>query len=163
MLVLAAAFALAAAATPAPSVSVYGVYNTGRSEIDAAETGTMDVELHPCTDDLVKLCGTIRVLRDQSDPEAPTVMPDGAPIVGFTMIEGLEPRAPGKWRGGRINAVDESLDEGKMAWYGVKLDAKEENAVTITGCLGFVCPRKIVWRRVDIEPAPEPAPAPAGE
>jgi len=146
--------AFISAASPASATDVYGLYNTGRSTVDANETGTLDVELHPCTNDAALLCGTVRALRDQADPDAPTIMPDGQPIVGFTLIKGLEPRGPSKWSGGRINAVDESLDKGKMVWYGLKLEASDAASVTLTGCLGFICPRKIVWMRVaDSEPA----------
>lgn len=145
---------MGAVTAPSAASDVYGLYNTGRSTVDANETGTLDVELHPCANDVALLCGTVRALRDQSDPGAPTTMPDGRPIVGFTMIERLEPRGPGKWRDGRINAVDESLDKGKMVWYGLKLDSRDEASVTLTGCLGFICPRKIVWRRVGDGAAP---------
>jgi hypothetical protein len=145
---------------------VYGLYNTGRSETDPEETGTLDVELHPCTDNIQSLCGTVRAVKDEKDPAAPQTMPDGSPIVGFVMIKDLEPRDPGQWRGGKINAIDESLDKGKMAWYGLKLDRTSDTVVTLTGCLGFICPRKIVWTRVEgaRETAVEtPVEAPAGE
>ncbi|MEO0398613.1 MAG: DUF2147 domain-containing protein [Pseudomonadota bacterium] len=125
-----------------------GVYNTGRSSVDDTQSGTLDVKFHPCKDDIALSCGTVVRVVDPADPSNPQTMPDGQPMVGFTMVTGLEDQGEGKFRGGKINAVDESLDEDKMIWYGVKIDVEDDGRLKLKGCLGFVCPRTLYWTPV---------------
>ncbi|MEZ5921841.1 MAG: hypothetical protein R3C60_10875 [Parvularculaceae bacterium] len=137
------AIALAAAAEAQP---LNGVYNTGASEVEGAAKGTLNVRFGACADDPSLTCGVIEKVVDPA-PGAKDKMPDGSDIVGFQMINGLKEKSAGKYRGGRINAVDESLNKDKMIWYGVKID-ELEGAVKVTGCLGFICPRTLLWKKV---------------
>jgi len=76
------------------------------------------------------------------------MLPDGNPIVGYVMVTGLKVKKPGKYRGGKILAVDESMVKGKMDWYGLKIDDNYDGTLTATGCLGYICPRKMTWTAV---------------
>ena len=143
-----AAVSLGFAAAPVCAAPIEGVFNTGRSEQNADETGTLDVRVHPCEDDRALTCATVAAIHDPADPDQPQIMPGGAPIIGFTMITGLEERDPGEYRSGRINAIDESIEKDKMIWYGVKVDALPDGRLKLKGCLGFICPRTMYWSPV---------------
>ncbi|MEM9706184.1 MAG: DUF2147 domain-containing protein, partial [Pseudomonadota bacterium] len=101
-----------------------------------------------CRDDPSLSCGVIVRILDPV-PGAGDIMPNGEPLVGFAMVKDLEDRGKGKYRGGKINAIDESLEEGEMKWYGVKINALEDGALEVKGCLGPFCPRTLIWRPVD--------------
>ncbi len=145
---IAGAAALWLLAGGAQASEIVGLYNTGASELEGGVSGTLDVRFHACTDAPGLTCGTIEAAHEGEDGSGETEMPDGQPIVGFTMITGLEPRGEGRFRDGKINAVDESLDKGKMVWYGVKVDRLESGDLELRGCLGFLCPRKLRWTRI---------------
>ncbi|MEL7485660.1 MAG: DUF2147 domain-containing protein [Pseudomonadota bacterium] len=142
-------FAMVAGAHAAP---IEGVYNTGVSEVEGADEATLDIEFHPCADDGAKTCGTILRVVNPS-PDASDVMPDGSPVVGFEMINGLKDKGDGKFRGGRINAVDESLEKGKMMWYGLKIDQLGGGDLKVRGCLSVICGRTMVWSPRADEPS----------
>ena len=147
------AFAVIAALLAAsPARAVDGVYNTGRSDTETDETGTLDVRFGPCAHDAAKVCGTIAAVHEPDGPSGRTHMPDGSPILGFEMIRDLKPEGDGRYRDGRINAVDESLRKGKMIWYGVKIDDLGAEGLKVTGCLGFICPRTMRWSMVGAGP-----------
>ncbi|MHA7872824.1 MAG: DUF2147 domain-containing protein, partial [Hyphococcus sp.] len=132
---------------PASANSLLGLYNTGEaSEVDTV-SGTLDVRFQPCADDSARMCGVIEAAHEGANGGGQTHMPDGQPIIGFTMITGLKPRGDGRFRDGKINAVDESLEKGKMIWYGVKIDQRGDGDLELTGCLAFICPRKMLWKR----------------
>jgi len=144
---LAAAFSAGVALTAAAGARpLSGVYNTGASEVEGAAKGTLNVRFGACVNDPSLTCGVIEKVVDPA-PAAKDKMPDGSDIVGFQMIKGLKEKSAGKFRGGRINAVDESLNKDKMIWYGVKID-ELEGAVKVTGCVGFICPRTLLWKKV---------------
>lgn len=124
-----------------------GVYNTGRSD-ETGDASTLDVKFHPCAHDTEQFCGTIVAVHDPADEPGADVLPDGSPIVGFTMIKDLEIKGGGEYRSGEINAVDESLEKGKMVWYGVKIDDPADGTIKVRGCLAFICPRTMIWTRV---------------
>ena len=132
----------------AQATTLDGVFNSGESERETEEGGTLDVKFHPCPYDQALSCGTVVAFHDDGDPDAEQMMPDGSPLVGFTMITDLENRGDGKFRDGKINAVDESIEKDKMVWYGVKVDALEDGRLKLRGCLGFVCPRTMYWTAV---------------
>jgi len=125
-----------------------GIFNTGVSDVDEIDNTTLDIRFHPCKEDFALTCGTVeRVVNP--DPEATDVMPDGSPIVGFTMITGLVDKGKGRYRGGKINAVDESISKNKMIWYGLKVDKQSDNSLKAKGCLGPICPRTMIWKAAD--------------
>ena len=125
-----------------------GVYNTGRSEVEGAEDSSLDIEFHACKHDEALSCGTIlRVVNP--GPDATDTMPDGSPIVGFTMITDLEDRGKGKYRDGKINAVDESIEDGEMRWYGLKVTDQFDGTLEAKGCVGPFCARKMIWTRIE--------------
>ncbi|MEM9262135.1 MAG: DUF2147 domain-containing protein [Pseudomonadota bacterium] len=129
-----------------------GVYNTGASGEEAAPAGTLDIEFHPCADDAEKICGTVVRINDDG-PANDGLMPDGSPLLGFTMIVDLEDEGKGRFRDGKINAVDESLSKGKMVWYGVKVNVPESGPLEVKGCLAFICPRTMYWYPSDVSTA----------
>ena len=136
--------ALFASATVSHAAPLDGVFNTGVSEVESANEATLDIKFHPCTDDAKRTCGTIlRVVN--SSPDAADIMPDGSPVVGFEMITDLKDKGDGKYRGGRINAVDESLEKGKMMWYGLKIDQLDGGDLKVRGCLSVICGRTMTW------------------
>ncbi|MEM9168274.1 MAG: DUF2147 domain-containing protein [Pseudomonadota bacterium] len=131
-----------AAAAPPP-----GVYNTGASDAVEDIPSTLDFAFHPCADEADRVCASVVRVVDP-EPDQPETMPDGQPIVGFTFITGLKDKGDGEYRGGRVNAIDESLDKDKMVWYGVKVDLQEDGSLKAKGCLAFICPRTVYWKRV---------------
>ena len=149
MMRFAAAFLMAAVAPAGLSAeTLEGVFNTGRSEVNTDETGTLDVKFHPCADDPALSCGSVVRINDPADPDNPRDMPDGSPVLGFTMITDLKYEGEGRYRDGRINAIDESIDKDKMIWYGVKIDALDDGRLKLKGCLAFLCPRTMYWEPV---------------
>ena len=132
----------------ASASEISGLYNTGESgEVESVD-GSLDVRFQPCGSDPERICAVIEAAHEGEGGEGATQMPDGQPIVGFTMIEGLEPRGRGRFRDGKVNAVDESLEKGKMVWYGVKVNRLDSGDLEVTGCLAFICPRTMRWTRI---------------
>lgn len=140
--------ALAMTVDEARSATLDGVYNTGPSDSDENENATLDVEFGPCADQAERLCGVIVAAHDPDDPDRRDVLPDGSPVIGFAMVRGLKDKGDGEYRGGEINAIDESLKKGEMIWYGVKIDALPGGDLEVRGCLAFICPRTMVWKRI---------------
>lgn len=131
-------------AGPVSAASLTGVYNTGVSDVEDSDNVSLNIRFHPCQDDTALTCGTVhRVLNPA--PDADDTMPDGTPVLGFTMITGLKDKGDGRYRGGKINAVDESISKDKMVWYGFKLDIQDDGSLKAKGCLGPICPRTMVW------------------
>lgn len=138
----------------AMATTIEGTFNTGQSEMENSGGGALEVKFHPCADDPQLSCGTVVRIVDQADPNEPAVMPDGSDLLGFVMVTGLKHKGDGQYRGGKINAVDESIDKGEMAWYGVKVDVLDDGRLKLKGCVGFVCPRTLYWAPVeDAEPS----------
>lgn len=133
--------------TVAPAAALDGVFNTGRSDA-TDDASTLDVEFHACAHDEGLVCGTIVAVNNPSE-SASDVLPDGSPVVGFTMIRDLEHKGDGEYRAGQINAIDESMEKGKMVWYGVKIDDPADGTIKVRGCLAFICPRTMTWTLVD--------------
>ncbi len=128
-----------------PANAIEGVYNTGVSD-DEGDQQSLDVKFHPCEGDAALTCATVIHVRNMTDP---LVLPDDRPVIGFTMIKNLKKKGDGRYRKGRINAVDESIRKGKMKWYGVKVDTRDDGALEVRGCVANVCPRTMVWTPVD--------------
>ena len=137
-------------ATAAP---LTGTYNTGASDVEGTDSASLDIRFHACATDPELTCGTIVRLVNPS-PNSSSTMPDGSPVVGFVMITDLKEKSAGKYRGGKINAVDESISKGKMTWYGLKVDNSFDGTLTAKGCLGPFCPRTMIWKLVDDVEAP---------
>ena len=125
-----------------------GVYNTGVSELEEADAASLNIRFHPCEDDSTLSCATIVEVVNPA-PDAKTILPDGSPIVGFTMIKDLKDKGDGKYRGGKINAIDESIEDGEMKWYGLKVTNQFDGTLKAKGCLGPICPRTMIWTAVD--------------
>ncbi|MGF1544247.1 MAG: DUF2147 domain-containing protein [Parvularculaceae bacterium] len=132
-----------------PALAIDGTYNTGRSEVATDESTTLDVRFHPCPHDGALVCGSIERVHNPTEPVETARLPNGEPVLGFTMIVGLEETSPGAFRGGRVNALDETLRKGRMKWYGVKIDEMSDDAIKVRGCLSFICPRSLVWRKIE--------------
>lgn len=143
-----AALSAALASTATSAETIEGVFNTGATDVEDGPGGTLDVRFHPCKDDLGRTCGTVQAIHDPDPDQTNELMPDGSPIIDFTMIRDLEPKGDGAFRDGKINAVDESLRKGKMVWYGVKVDLLPSGELQLKGCLGFICPRTMYWSPV---------------
>ncbi len=141
-----------AAITNAHAANLSGVYNTGASDVEATGASSLDILFHPCSDNEVLTCGTVQRVVNPA-PDAQDAMPDGTSVVGFTMITGLKNKGEGRYRGGRINAVDESLSKGKMIWYGFKVDVEDDGGLKAKGCLGPICPRTMKWAKTVAQPA----------
>ena len=145
---LAPVAALALLSPPAFAASINGVFNTGVSDEPGAENSTLNLAFAACEATPEETCATIVAINDPA-PDAKDILPDGSPLLGFTMITSLVDRGDGKFRKGRINAVDESINKGKMKWYDLKVDLLDNGDLKLRGCLGFICPRTMIWTRVD--------------
>lgn len=147
----AAAIFLLAMAVPPPAAigGLAGVFNTGPSLEEAANGASLNIHFHPCTDDETLVCATVLKTVEPGGPSGKTVLPNGDPVIGFVFIRDLKPRGEGKWRDGKIAAIDESLIKGKMVWYGVKIDDRFDGTLEATGCLAFLCPRRMTWTTVE--------------
>ena len=126
-----------------------GVYNTGPSETDGAAGASLNVEFSPCLQNAERYCATVLEVVEPEGPSGEDLLPDGSPVVGYVFITGLKLKKEGKFRGGKILAVDESIADGKMKWFDVKIDDNFDGTLTTTGCLAFICPRKMTWTRVE--------------
>lgn len=153
MKILSKTFAAAALLFVAgPAFALEGVYNTGVSESVEDQGGTLDVEFGPCLEAPDLFCGTV-IAVNNPDASGDGAMPNGEPVIGFVMIRDLEPRKHDRYRDGKINAVDESIDKDEMIWYSVKIDALENGDIEVRGCAGFLCGRTMLWKRIDLAPA----------
>lgn len=144
-------FAAVAASTlsgPALAEALSGDFNTGPSLEAEANGASLNIRFHPCTDDQALTCATVLEAIEPNGPSGRNLLPTGDPVVGFVLIRDLEAKGGGEYRGGKIAAIDESLIKGKMIWYGIKIDDKFDGTLAATGCLGFICPRKMVWTAV---------------
>lgn len=133
-----------------------GDFNTGPSlEVEAAGA-SLNIRFHPCADDTALTCATVLEAIEPNGPSGRDTLPSGDPVVGFVVIRDLKAKGDGEYRGGKIAAIDESLIKGKMIWYGIKIDDKFDGTLAATGCLGVICPRKMVWTAVstpaDLQP-----------
>ncbi len=138
-----------ARAADADEAALAGAFNTGPSLEKDAAGASLNIRFHPCADDAAAYCATIVDVIEPAGPSGKTILPNGDPVIGFVFIRDLEPKGAGRFRGGKIAAVDESLIKNKMVWYGVKIDANADGSLAATGCLGVICPRKMRWTPVD--------------
>lgn len=139
---------LIAAVAPAAASGPPGVFNTGPSLEEAANGASLNIRFHACAEESDKICATVLEAVEPNGPSGKSVLPNGQPVVGFVFIEDLEPKGVGKYRDGKIAAIDESLIKGKMIWYDIKIDDNFDGTLAATGCLGFICPRKMRWTAV---------------
>jgi hypothetical protein len=151
---IAAACAFAAPAA-AYAGGLTGDYNTGPSRVEEAKGASLNIRFHPCKDDKAAVCASVLEMIEPAGPSGRTTLPNGEPVVGAVMIRKLTLKRENEYRDGEILAIDESIVKGKMLWYGLKIDQKPDGTLAATGCLGFICPRKMVWT-----PAAAGAPAP---
>lgn len=129
-----------------------GDFNTGPSLEKEAAGASLNIRFHPCSDDVAMLCATVLRAVEPGGPSGKDHLPNGDPVKGFVFIRDLKTKGDGKYRDGKIAAIDESLIKGKMIWYGLKVDDKGDGTLEATGCLGFICPRKMIWTPV-VDPA----------
>lgn len=135
-----------------------GDFNTGPSLVEEANGASLNIRFHSCTEDAAKTCASVLEMVEPDGPSGSTVLPNGEPIVGFVMIRGLTAKGEGAYRSGEIAAIDESLVKGKMVWYGLKIDQNADGTLAATGCLGFICPRKMTWTAVGAPALPAARP-----
>ncbi len=143
-------FALAISAS-ACAEPLGGAFNTGPSLEKEAAGASLNISFHPCADDSSLYCATVLETVEPGGRSGRTTLPNGEPVVGFVFIRGLKPEGEGKYRDGRITAIDQSLIKGKMIRYGLKIDENADGTLSATGCLAFVCPREMIWTRVPTE------------
>lgn len=152
---LLAAVCVMAAPAAASAGGLAGAYNTGPSRVAEAKGASLNIRFHPCTDDSGATCASVLEMVEPAGPSGRTILPNGDPVVGAVMIRKLTLKRENEYRDGEILAIDESILKGKMLWYGLKIDKKPDGTLAATGCLGFICPRKMVWTPVDADvPAP---------
>jgi len=104
------------------------------------------VELAPCGE-AATLCGTVRWLWDATDdkgrPRLDSQNSDASlrtrPLVGLTILSGLAPERNGGWSGRIYNPEDGQTYRATMRRSGA-------DALTIEGCVLFVC-QKQIWRK----------------
>lgn len=137
-----------ALASPARAGISDGPFNTGPSLEKEAAGASLNISFHPCTDNESLYCASVLETVEPAGPSGKTVLPNGDSVIGFEFIRGLKPKGEGEYRDGKIAAIDESLIKGKMIWYGLKIDENADGSLTATGCLGFICPRKMLWTKV---------------
>ncbi len=123
-----------------------GVYNTGRSTIKEANGASLNIRFHSCDYDPALSCATVLSVDKPDGPSGANILPDGDPIVGYLVVKDLKSKGHGKYRGGKIAALDESMVKGKMIWYGLKVNELGDGDLEAKGCLGFLCPRTMIWR-----------------
>ena len=124
------------------------VYNTGASSLEEAGSSSANIRFAPCPDNIERFCGTVVEIVNPEDPPGPDVMPDGKPVIGYPIIRGLKDKGDGKFRKGKIIAMDESLEKGKIVTYDIKIDDNFDGTLKVKGCLGPICPRTMIWRAV---------------
>jgi hypothetical protein len=146
--VLLAALAICAAPASALGEAISGDFNTGPSPEKETVGASLNIRFHPCADEPELTCATVLEAVEPNGPSGRTILPNGDPIVGFVVVKGLKPEGDGKFRDGKIAALDQSMIKGKMIWYGLKVDDNFDGTLAATGCLGFICPRKMVWTAV---------------
>ncbi len=98
-----------------------------------------------------RLCGRVVWLNVPNDPatgkpKTDKRNPDAAkrnrPLIGLTVVNGLQPSGEGKWSGQIYNA-----DDGKV--YQGNVTVVSNNAMRVEGCvLGFLCKGQ-TWKRAD--------------
>ena len=142
---------LALGATSVAAQTLEGIFNTGPSLEEDAKGASLNIRFHPCESNNALSCATVVEVIEPEGPTGASVLPDGSPIIGYTMITGLKAKGDGKFRRGKIAALDESMTKGKMIWYGLRIDDREDGTVVATGCLGIFCPRKMIWTEVSEE------------
>ncbi|NNE40976.1 MAG: DUF2147 domain-containing protein [Marinicaulis sp.] len=136
------------AMAPVSAAAIDGVWNTGPSNREETKDSSLDIKFHPCDDRPDRFCATIVRLREPRGVSGYTKLPDGSLIVGYTFIRNLKPKGDGYYKRGDILSVDESMVDGEMRWYGLRVQNNFDGTLTATGCLGFICPKKITWRQV---------------
>lgn len=136
------------AVAPAAASGPQGIFNTGPSLEKEANGASLNIRFHACGEDSDKICATVLETIEPNGPSGKSVLPNGQPVVGFVFIKDLEAKGEGKYRDGKIAAIDESLIKGKMIWYDIKIDENVDGTLAATGCLGFICPRKMRWTTV---------------
>jgi len=124
------------------------IYNTGTSLVEEANGASLNIRFNPCADNKNLVCAKVIDVIEPNGPSGQSVLPDGSDIIGYVMIRNLKPRKNGRYRRGRIASLDESMVKGKMLWYGVKIDDNFDGTLTVKGCLGPICPRTMVWKKV---------------
>lgn len=149
--VLLSAVAALAPAAPARGETLFGAFNTGPSLEKEAGGASLNIAFHPCSDDPALSCATVLEAIEPKGPSGRTALPGGDPVVGFVVIRDLKSKGDGRHRDGKIAAIDESLIKGKLIWYGLKIDENADGTLAATGCLGFICPREMVWTPVQAE------------
>ena len=133
----------------AASAEIAGkTFNTGESEEVDTVANTLNIFFENCDFDESKICGRVKeiVLPDGSILEEDSVMPDGSVLQGSYMITGLVEESEGSYRKGQILAPDEALRDGKMKYYGFRVDENADGTITAAGCILTICPRKMIWR-----------------
>ena len=136
------------ALSPAAAGGLTGDFNTGPSLEKEAHGASLNIRFHPCADNQETICATVLETVEPNGPSGKTALPNGEPVVGFVFIKGMKPDGEGRYRDGKIAAIDESLIKGRMIWYGIKIDDNFDGTLAATGCLGFICPRKMLWTAV---------------
>ena len=126
-------------------------FNTGESEEVDTVANTLNIFFENCDFDESKICGRVMeiVLPDGSILEEDSVMPDGSVLQGSYMITGLVEESEGSYRKGQILAPDEALRDGKMKYYGFRVDENADGTITAAGCILTICPRKMIWSPTD--------------
>lgn len=147
-MMLFASLALSAASAPPSASNLSGDFNTGPSLEKEAAGASLNIRFHPCTEDQSLTCATVLDAVEPNGPSGRDVLPSGEPVVGFVVVRDLRSKGNGEYRDGKIAAIDESMIKGKMIWYGIKIDDNFDGTLAATGCLGFICPRKMTWTAV---------------
>jgi len=107
------------------------------------------VEIAPCDQDPLRLCGQIIWLADPLDengkPQTDANNPDPdlqtRPVIGLTILKGFEQKDENKWTRGTIY----NPEDGNT--YSSRLSFKNPDTLVVEGCVLFLC-RKQIWERV---------------
>ena len=125
------------------------LYNTGPSTFEEAKDASLNIRFYPCANDNALFCASVVSVVEPYGPSGQDMAPDGQPVIGYEMITGLKSKGKGKYRGGVIVALDESIIKGKIVRYGIKVNDRSGGDLEARGCLGFICPRKMIWTVVE--------------
>jgi uncharacterized protein (DUF2147 family) len=111
--------------------------------------GKGKVLIAPCSASSAETCGTITWLKEPTEDGRPVHdlhNPDPAlrarPVIGVTVIRGMQPAGPGRWTGGRLY----DPETGKS--YKGRLTALGGGRLKVEGCVLLLCQAQ-TWTRAD--------------
>lgn len=113
------------------------------------DSGKSRVKIETCE---AGLCGTIMWLKNPLNAAGTDLLDSnnvdeslrGRTVVGIEVVYGFTEARPGRWTGGKIY----NPEDGRT--YNSRLVERDENTLTVKGCVLFIC-KSQTWTRVEQE------------